>query len=1078
MAFVNRFPQGYIYVSGDFAQPINIEDILKNLFYTWGNGISAPSEGGFFSWFAASPYYLVFYFLPHKLGFSDTNILSYVLFLFLSLSYFSFLSALKLIYKQKITLFARVFSLLYSINLTTIYFFTYTWGFSHQVSLYITVPLLGAVFYSYISKPSSGKLLAFLLLLLLSIPGFTNVAFFASLCLFLFLFLVFSVLFKLVAINRKFLAMLSILFVCSLFTLSVWLLPTYMALSGEFSNLAGGMFDFYLWLRTQSADILSIFAGLPGIGGFFPFSHGFRLLYLFPFIPILLVTIFFIKSRNEPVDLRRRLSLVLLSIYIIFVFLIKKGQDPFGEFTLKVFTVIPLLSIFRSYEKIALFMPFIILTALYGLVPIKYTINRYCYLVVLAALLAGTPFLTGGVQTKYSITLGDDPTKDYTSARYSGLVKIPPDYYKIAEIVNVDKSDTKVQDLPYSVLNTTAWVNYTKWKLIGFNVTQNLLLKPTIGQNASQLNLLNWSPTLELSTSRLKPEWYIKLLSYFNVSHIVYHKDVDDRFIPQSLPKVEELERAGLIHNLYNGEWASLYKLDTKYILPRFYVPDETLYIQNDVRFFPYLLGLPNYNVRTNYLFSNINKPPLPEQKANTIVILEESPSIKSLADNMWNPLWMWPPPENSKNQVEIQLRLIAELAFDVKSQNMYNNPIAQAELVSALNRLKLAVEREQETYNEVTDKNMVVEKVLKHLIMINMEYGSKDSVSNFFLPLVHNFDAWYTEKVGQGCLYSCYPLDIPETGTYEILVESGEDVLNNARLYLRNSSGSREILRDFNTTNPTYVSYGVHPFTKGDRMSLGLDHPPRANAISVAWEESVVEGKKGISKNLLGLQPSQKYYANFNYSGDSDTVSYTITENTLDSGVSGLHHGKVQKKISANQYFFTENTAGTGKITFYDRTGKDVDPKYITNLTVEKITSPKIILKQVSPSDDLAARNPEIQIERINPTKYRIMVSKVTGPYSLVFSESYHPQWKLYLGNSRKEIAREAHFKGNGYANYWVIEPQDTKNLSSYELIVEFKPQRMFYLGLAVSFSTLFVVACVFFVGKFLKGRNNHETA
>ena len=60
VAYVNRFPPGYVYVSGDFAQPINIENIFKNLFYTWGNGISAPGEGGFFPWFTAVPYYLIF----------------------------------------------------------------------------------------------------------------------------------------------------------------------------------------------------------------------------------------------------------------------------------------------------------------------------------------------------------------------------------------------------------------------------------------------------------------------------------------------------------------------------------------------------------------------------------------------------------------------------------------------------------------------------------------------------------------------------------------------------------------------------------------------------------------------------------------------------------------------------------------------------------------------------------------------------------------------------------------------------------------------------------------------------------
>jgi len=130
--------------------------------------------------------------------------------------------------------------------------------------------------------------------------------------------------------------------------------------------------------------------------------------------------------------------------------IIKKGQAPFAEATLKVFSFIPFLAVFRSYEKLALFMPFIVLAGIYGLMPKRWLSSKWLAVFPLAALLSASPFLIGGIQTKYSITLGDNPTKDYTNAKYSGLVKIPADYYKIAKIVNKDRQDSKIQDLPYS----------------------------------------------------------------------------------------------------------------------------------------------------------------------------------------------------------------------------------------------------------------------------------------------------------------------------------------------------------------------------------------------------------------------------------------------------------------------------------------------------------------------------------------------------------------------------------------------------------------------------------------------------
>jgi len=44
--------------------------------------------------------------------------------------------------------------------------------------------------------------------------------------------------------------------------------------------------------------------------------------------------------------------------------------------------------------------------------------------------------------------------------------------------------------------------------------------------------------------------------------------------------------------------------------------------------------------------------------------------------------------------------------------------------------------------------------------------------------------------------------------------------------------------------------------------------------------------------------------------------------------------------------------------------------------------------------------------IKKINPTKYVVKVGKDEKPFFLVFSESYHPQWKAYVesGVGRRE--------------------------------------------------------------------------
>jgi len=177
----------------------------------------------------------------------------------------------------------------------------------------------------------------------------------------------------------------------------------------------------------------------------------------------------------------------------------------------------------------------------------------------------------------------------------------------------------------------------------------------------------------------------------------------------------------------------------------------------------------------------------------------------------------------------------------------------------------------------------------------------------------------------------------------------------------------------------------------------------------------------------------------------------------------------------------------------------------------------------------------PKIEFIKINPTKYRVKVEGATGPYTLIFSESFHKGWKIYEGDTgildteywgteypisniqylvsklgsfasritdiflddgdcseeiasyfngeikegthrntflepatfetwgKKPIEAE-HLTVNGYANSWYIEPEDVDGAENYELIVEFWPQRLFYIGLFVSLMTL--LGCVGYLG------------
>ena len=126
-------------------------------------------------------------------------------------------------------------------------------------------------------------------------------------------------------------------------------------------------------------------------------------------------------------------------------------------------------------------------------------------------------------------------------------------------------------------------------------------------------------------------------------------------------------------------------------------------------------------------------------------------------------------------------------------------------------------------------------------------------------------------------------------------------------------------------------------------------------------------------------------------------------------------------------------------------------------------------------------ARSPNITFQKLNPTKYQIKVTNATDPFFLVFSESYHPQWKAYVSTTKKGInwfktffqkpiiSNERHFIVNGYANAWYIKPEDVENKTNYEIIIEFQ-QPTFYIGIGISLLTIFV--CFGYLGYYFIGR------
>jgi len=98
------------------------------------------------------------------------------------------------------------------------------------------------------------------------------------------------------------------------------------------------------------------------------------------------------------------------------------------------------------------------------------------------------------------------------------------------------------------------------------------------------------------------------------------------------------------------------------------------------------------------------------------------------------------------------------------------------------------------------------------------------------------------------------------------------------------------------------------------------------------------------------------------------------------------------------------------------------------------------------------------VTFSEMDPTKYTVQVTNATHPFFLVFSESFDRGWVANVDG--QQIAEECHFMANGYANSWFINKTGT-----FTVVLEFWPQKLFYVSAAISITTL--VLCVMYFGK-----------
>lgn len=319
------------------------------------------------------------------------------------------------------------------------------------------------------------------------------------------------------------------------------------------------------------------------------------------------------------------------------------------------------------------------------------------------------------------------------------------------------------------------------------------------------------------------------------------------------------------------------------------------------------------------------------------------------------------------------------------------------------------------------------------------------------------------------------------------------------------NTEGNKQI--SFSYTDPAYHFQNIIPDASLERglwqKKVGdcyaYDDQPE---VYMSTSHDASDGKSSLelsAKNHIAcsgpsdisVKPRQHYLLSFDYKSIGGRFAgYYVGYNDANGTSIGAHLQDTEGKWQT----FSEDLVvpeGATKLhlslyAYPDGSGIDAGTARYDNFHLTAVPNIQGRFYFVSnPKTPLAAPK-KTEYKVLNPTKASLHVHGATTPFYLTSKETYAPQWQLELEGKDADawsplshaplISNKNHLKINSSMNGWYINPMQicaqtssacTKNADGsfdINLVMEFLPQRWFYLGSLISGGSL-VVAGLYFI-------------
>jgi len=180
-----------------------------------------------------------------------------------------------------------------------------------------------------------------------------------------------------------------------------------------------------------------------------------------------------------------------------------------------------------------------------------------------------------------------------------------------------------------------------------------------------------WNPSEDFTYAKLDPIWYPRLLSFFNVSHILYHNDVADKFNFQTSPKIDHLVNVGALSMVFSSPMLDILELNQVYRKGPVFVPEEVVEVRGKYKNFPKVLLDPNFTSNRSYVLSEKEKGKMLKYTSALIYTIPREEEIVSKF-NTWDEQWPWPDDKVIRDGVFQQVELVRERLAEQNSYDVY----------------------------------------------------------------------------------------------------------------------------------------------------------------------------------------------------------------------------------------------------------------------------------------------------------------------------------------------------------------------------------------------------------------------